>query len=98
MKHKFTVKTMGDNIRRARRNRIPSMSLDALAELSGVTRVTINNIELGKLPQPGIGTIVQIAQALDVPIGMLIGEEPMSDADVKALGILRSLIEDRNRK
>ena len=92
MKKKFSEKIMGDNVRRARRNRIPSMSLDELAEASGVTRVTINNIELGKIPNPGIITIVQISQALETPIGMIVGEEKMSDEDLRAMEAVRAVI------
>jgi len=70
------------------------MSLDDLAVASGLSRVTMNNIELGKLPNASITNIVAISQALDVPIGVLVGEEPMSDEDIRAISVIRSLGKD----
>lgn len=43
-----------------------------LAELSGVSRITINRIENGELNETTSGTLKKLADALNVPIDSLI--------------------------
>lgn len=51
------------------------LSQIALAEKSGVERVTINRMENGKLEQTTSGTLVKLADALETTIDSLIVKE-----------------------
>ena len=59
-------KELGDRIRQVRESR--KLSQDDLAEAIGKNRTSISNIERG-LNYPEIATLVEIADALDAPIG-----------------------------
>ena len=85
-------KQLGENIREARRNKVPRVSLEKLARLTGISRVTINNVELGKVPNVGLVTIIEIARALEVPIAVLVGEEEMSGEAIRTMDLVKALI------
>jgi transcriptional regulator with XRE-family HTH domain len=61
---------VGSNLRRLRGER--SLSLEALARLSGVSRAMLGQIELGQ-SAPTINVLWKIARALDLPFSALIG-------------------------
>ena len=64
------VPVVGSNLRRLRGER--SLSLEALAKLSGVSRAMLGQIELGQ-SAPTINVLWKIARALDLPFSALIG-------------------------
>jgi transcriptional regulator with XRE-family HTH domain len=47
-----------------------------LAGLSGVSASTIAQLEQGIYPDPRIGTLIALADALDIPLDELVGREP----------------------
>lgn len=51
------------------------MTQDALAELSGVSRITINRIESGRTSRVELDTLERLARALGVRAGYLIVDE-----------------------
>ena len=59
---------MGEKIRELRKK--AKLSQDELAEMSGVSRVTINNIETGRIGAVMTTTLQAIAEALGVPVGI----------------------------
>lgn len=65
---------IGDKIRVLRRSKMPIMTIEDLAEKSGLTRQTVSAIENGKLPKVSVVTILKIAKALGVSITELTGE------------------------
>ena len=64
--------SIGENIRRIRKER--KMSQDSLAEAAGIHRVTLANYEIGRKENPSAENLAAIADALGVPITMLLGE------------------------
>lgn len=68
---KTTKENLADrvlNLRKARR-----FSQEKLAEISGVPRRTLQNIESGQTLSPGLDTVTALAQALGVSVGDLSG-------------------------
>jgi transcriptional regulator with XRE-family HTH domain len=63
------TQTVGDNLRRIRAER--GLSLDKLAQSSGVSRAMLGQIELGH-SAPTINTLWKIATALDLPFSSLV--------------------------
>ncbi|WP_224386242.1 helix-turn-helix domain-containing protein [Pseudonocardia sp. ICBG1293] len=55
---------LGGVLRRARAERDPV----EVAQAAGVSPETLRKIETGRLPSPGFGTIVCLAEALGVPV------------------------------
>lgn len=55
---------LGALLRRARGDRDPV----ELARAAGVSPETLRKIETGRLPSPGFGTIVCLAEALGMPV------------------------------
>jgi transcriptional regulator with XRE-family HTH domain len=70
---------VGANLRRLRAGR--GLSLEALAQLSGVSRAMLGQIELGQ-STPTISILWKIARALNVPFSALIAEERVSSIKV----------------
>lgn len=70
---------LGANLRRLRSER--SLSLEALAQRSGVSRAMLGQIELGR-SAPTINVVWKITQALDLPFSALIAETPTQDVRV----------------
>lgn len=62
-----------------------SMTLDALADSSGVGLRTLYDVISGKTPDPRVSTVAAIAKALNVPVGRLVKKTTAS-----ARGPLRS--------
>jgi rhodanese-related sulfurtransferase/transcriptional regulator with XRE-family HTH domain len=60
---------VGANLRALRSQR--KLSLDALAELTGVSRTVLGQIELGRTP-PSVSVVWKIARAFDVPFSALL--------------------------
>lgn len=68
-----SVPAIGENLRRLRSER--SLSLDALSQLSGVSRAMLGQIELNR-SVPTITVLWRIAKALDLPFSALMREPP----------------------
>ena len=66
------TQTVGHNLRRLRTRR--GLSLERLAQSSGVSRSMLGQIELGQ-SAPTINVLWKIAQALDVPFSALLAEQ-----------------------
>jgi transcriptional regulator with XRE-family HTH domain len=66
------TQTVGVNLRRLRTRR--GLSLERLAQSSGVSRSMLGQIELGQ-SAPTINVLWKIAQALDVPFSALLAEQ-----------------------
>lgn len=65
---------VGDSLRRLRNDR--GLSLEKLAQIAGVSRAMLGQIELGQ-STPTIKTLWKISRALDVPFSALLsGKEP----------------------
>ncbi len=88
---------LGEKVRQIRLSKSPRMSLESLAESSGLSRVTVNNLELGKLPEVGLDTVMKVARALQVPIGVLVDDEYTVEA-ARALELIRALQGKEERK
>jgi len=70
---------VGANLRRLRSTR--GLSLEALAQVSGVSRAMLGQIELGQ-STPTISILWKIARALNLPFSALIAEERASSVKV----------------
>lgn len=64
----------GERVRQIREAR--GLTQAVLAETIGKTRASITNMEAGR-QQPTLSTLVDLARALGVPTGVLLGEEPL---------------------
>src|SRR5699024_8319905 len=65
-----------DFARRVRRTRLSQdISLDELADRSGVSRAALSKIERGDR-NPSLGYALQIAEALQTPLAELVGQAP----------------------
>jgi transcriptional regulator with XRE-family HTH domain len=71
----LTKNTIGDNIKRLRKNK--SLTQNDLAIKSGLTRESIGNYERGDR-QPNIEMLTKISDALEVPVSTLIGNEEIT--------------------
>jgi transcriptional regulator with XRE-family HTH domain len=79
---------VGDNLRRLRVRR--GLSLEALAQASGVSRSMLGQIELGQ-STPTIKTLWRIAGALRLPFAALLSEGGRSGTRVLRLGDSKTL-------
>ncbi len=101
-----TIAAIGARIRELRLER--SMTLQALAEATGLSPSLISVVERGR-SSPSIGSLIVIAEALDVPMSELIAVRVRSEEDIvvrpeshevieTARHVVRRLIrEDRSR-
>ncbi len=71
--------TLGINLRKLRMER--GLSLEGLAQKSGVSRAMLGQIELQR-SAPTINVVWRITQALSLPFSALIAETPTNDARV----------------
>lgn len=55
---------LGALLRQARADRDPA----DVARAAGISPETLRKIETGRLPSPGFGTVVGLAEALDLPL------------------------------
>ena len=76
-----SIPAIGDNLRKLRTDR--NLSLDALAQLSGVSRAMLGQIELNR-SVPTITVLWRIAKALELPFSAL-----MREPEEKGPAILR---------
>jgi transcriptional regulator with XRE-family HTH domain len=74
--------TVGKNLRRLRTER--GLSLEKLAQASGVSRAMLGQVELGQ-SAPTINVLWKIAHALDVPFSSLIASSQVAGAKVMRL-------------
>lgn len=81
---------ISDNLARLRRQR--NISLDCLAELSGVSKAMISQVERGE-SNPTVNTLWKIATGLQVPFGSLIdmNEEPAKFVQLTNLQPIRDI-------
>lgn len=75
--------SIGEVLRRLRQER--EMSQRKLAELSGVNRAYINQIEHGKVKSITLTTARKFADALNLPPSTFFGESPESSLDLQKL-------------
>ena len=64
---------IGARLREARRRR--GLSLNDLAELSGLTKGFLSQVER-ELTSPSVGTLLRVCAVLDLPVGDLFGGQP----------------------
>ncbi len=88
------LREVGQRIRDIRKSKVPKMSSEKLAELAGLTYVTINNIENGKLPKVSLATIMSIAAALSVPVSYLVGESDLVKEALKSLDLIKKVLQE----
>jgi transcriptional regulator with XRE-family HTH domain len=80
--------TVGENLRRQRVRR--GLSLERLAEVSGVSRSMLGQIELGQ-STPTIKTLWRISGALKLPFSALISDGPRSGTRVLSAAEAKTL-------
>jgi len=73
---------VGENIKDIRKLR--GLNQDQLAEMACLNRVTIAKYESGKV-EPGAGALWRIADALEVPVDVLLGREQQETPPPQAL-------------
>jgi transcriptional regulator with XRE-family HTH domain len=61
-----------ENLRNAREQK--GMTQEELEQLSGISQSMISALENGKIPNPTIGTVRALSQALDIDINELVKE------------------------
>ncbi|WP_336085570.1 helix-turn-helix domain-containing protein [Nocardia sp. SSK8] len=70
---------LGRRLRSARGDR----ELAEVAHAAGISPETLRKIESGRLPSPAFGTVVGLAEALDIPLTELAGiyrAEPVAES------------------
>ncbi len=82
-------RTVGDNLRRLRGER--GLSLDKLAQHSGVSRAMLGQIELGQ-SAPTINVLWKIVAALDVPFSALVTSEASSSVTLVRAKASKTLV------
>ncbi len=70
----MSVDQFGERVRQIRDARVLTQAV--LAEAIGRTRASITNMEAGR-QHPTLPTLVDLARALGVSVGVLLGEEPV---------------------
>ncbi|WP_404408612.1 helix-turn-helix domain-containing protein [Jeotgalibacillus malaysiensis] len=86
-------KQLGGNLRLLRKNR--DLSLDRLAQLTGVSKAMLGQIERGDA-NPSVGTIWKIANGLKISFSSLLAA-PVSDVTVIRAETVEMLEEDHGR-
>jgi transcriptional regulator with XRE-family HTH domain len=83
---------IGPRLRHTRLER--GMTVEALAKAAGLDKGFVSRLERGT-KRPSIETVLRLSAALDVPVGLLFGEQTMDDAVriSRAAGRSRSLEE-----
>lgn len=81
---------LGRRVRALREAR--DMTKKALAERSGLSARFLSDVEAGRA-NPSIGSLNEIASALDVDVTVLVGGAPLSDAHASLLGYVSTLDE-----
>src|SRR5690242_13562169 len=79
---------VGGNLRRLRTRR--GLSLERLAQLSGVSRAMLGQIELGQ-SAPTINVLWKIARALEVPFSALLAEQSRGGTQVLSASSTKKL-------
>lgn len=64
------VKKIGLRIKQARRMRVPEMSIEKLAEMSGMSRQTVSAVENGKQRKVSFDVIARLTHALGMTIDL----------------------------
>jgi transcriptional regulator with XRE-family HTH domain len=64
---------VGNNIKKLRQSK--NISLRKLAEMAGVSKTTLNEIENDIVTNPTLDTLEKVSKALNVPIGLLTSKE-----------------------
>jgi transcriptional regulator with XRE-family HTH domain len=82
---------LGERIRDIRLSKNPRISMEALAERAGLSRQTINNLELGNTPNVSLQTVLAISKALEVSIGLLAGEENLPSEGIRAVEAVKAI-------
>ena len=72
---------VGQRVREARLRRIPRLTQEALAQMVGLTRTSITNVEQGR-QKCLLHTVANIAAALHVPAGSLIPDPGVPTVDL----------------
>lgn len=70
--------TVGEHIRKARKD--AGLTQNQLAARLAISYVNISQLERGER-NPGVETLQRIADALDIPVGELLGTVPQPDRD-----------------
>lgn len=73
---------LGALLRHARAGR----DLARVAHAAGISPETLRKIETGRLPSPGFGTIVRLADALDLPVHEVAATWRGGDLPLEAAG------------
>jgi XRE family aerobic/anaerobic benzoate catabolism transcriptional regulator len=81
---------LGRRVRALREAR--TMTKKTLAEKSGLSARFLSDVEAGRA-NPSIGSLNEIASALDVDVTVLVGRAPLSDAHASLLGYVSALDE-----
>ncbi|WFR61423.1 XRE family transcriptional regulator [Paenibacillus amylolyticus] len=84
---------LAQNLKRLREQR--KLSLDKVAEMSGISKTMLGQIERGE-SNPSIGTVWKIASGLKISFTVLI-HEPKSDTTVVTGDDIQLLMEDEGR-
>lgn len=83
-----------ERVREARRRQ--GLSLEALADRSGVSRATLSKIERGDR-NPSLHAAVQIAEGLRTPLGELIGQSPSASVTIVRHGTAQRLVDETTK-
>lgn len=76
--------TIGDKVRLLRMKK--KISIRKLAEITGLSKSTLSDIENNKSKKPTVDTISKIAQALQIPISELFSETSLQVDEQNVLG------------
>lgn len=76
--------TIGDKVRLLRMEK--KISIRKLAEITGLSKSTLSDIENNKSKKPTVDTIGKIAQALQIPISELFSETSLQVDEPNVLG------------
>ena len=94
--------SIGERIRHIRKSK--NISLRALSAMTGLSKTTLSELETGKYNNPTRSTIQKIADALEIPASLVLGEETAINEAANELfkiaqfnGELANLTEDEKR-
>ncbi len=85
------VATVGERVRALRER--AGMSQRGLAARAGVDKTTVQALEMGRAPGMNLHTLSALAQALQVPIGVLVGELPVPSGEPVSWAQVRREVE-----